>query len=85
MLLTVPHFLSLLNIIPQTDLIATVPISAAKALSREPSIKIHPLPMKSPLVPVRQIWHKRFHKDPANQWIREIVRSALQEGSSTGP
>ena len=84
-MLTVPHFLSLLNIIPQTDLIATVPISAAKALSREPSIKIHPLPMKSPLVPVRQIWHKRFHKDPANQWIREIVRSALQEGSSTGP
>lgn len=82
-LLTVPHFLSLLNIIPQTDLIATVPVSAAKSLSREPSIRIYPLPLKSPpLVPVRQIWHKRFHKDPANRWIREIVRTALQEASN---
>lgn len=81
-LLTVPHFLSLLNIIPQTDLIATVPVSAGKSLSRDPSIRIHPLPLKTPRVPVKQIWHKRFHKDPANQWIRGLVRAALQETTS---
>jgi DNA-binding transcriptional LysR family regulator len=77
-LLTVPHFLSLLEIIPKTDLIATVPRVVADSLSRAADIKAYPLPVSTPTLPVKQFWHKRYHKDPANQWIRTVVRDLFQ-------
>jgi DNA-binding transcriptional LysR family regulator len=75
--LTVPHFLGLINIVPQTDLIAMIAIDLAPAFERQSGMAVYPLPFPAPQVEVTQIWHKRYHKDPANQWLRALVRKAL--------
>lgn len=76
--LTVPHFLGLMSIIPQTELIATIPVDLAPSFQRQDGICIYPLPFQTPHVEVIQIWHKRHHKDSANQWLRGVVRKVLK-------
>ncbi len=82
-LVTVPHYLSLLSLIPSTDLVAIIPNDLADAFRTQINVKIYPLPFSSPTVEIKQIWHARFHRDSANRWIREIVRGALLQNSSS--
>ena len=81
-MLTVPHFLSLAEIVPQTDVIATVPREVALQLAKSGAIRIHDLPVAAPTFPLMQFWHKRSHADPASQWLRTIVRAEFQSQSS---
>jgi DNA-binding transcriptional LysR family regulator len=77
--LTVPHFMTLAEIIPQTTLIATVPKEVALQMAKKSNdIAMHELPFESPLFALKQFWHKRNHDDPANQWLRNIVRTIFQ-------
>ncbi|HEY4318955.1 MAG TPA: LysR family transcriptional regulator [Herbaspirillum sp.] len=76
--LTVPHFMTLVEIIPQTDLIATVPNEVALQIAKSNDVAIYPLPFASPTFALKQFWHKRNHDDPANQWLRNLVRSTFQ-------
>ena len=75
-ILTIPHFLGLLSIVPQTELISVVAVALAPAFQHQEGIKVHPLPFDTPRVDVSQIWHRRYHKDPANQWLRELVHNS---------
>ncbi|MDB5964230.1 MAG: LysR family transcriptional regulator [Polaromonas sp.] len=74
-LLEVSHFMSLLPLIEGSDLIATVPSDLAAVCQRYADIRLVDVPIKSPVIPVHQFWHRRFHKDPANLWIRGVVQS----------
>jgi DNA-binding transcriptional LysR family regulator len=76
--LTVPHFMTLVEIIPQTNLIATVPNEVAQQIAKSNDVVIYPLPFESPVFALKQFWHKRNHDDPANQWLRNLVRSTFQ-------
>ena len=76
--LTVPHFMTLAEIIPQTELIATVPNEVALQMAKSNDIVIHPLPFDPPAFALKQFWHKRNHDDPANQWLRNLVRTTFQ-------
>lgn len=67
------HFMSLLPIIESSDLIATVPRDLANICVRHGAIRIVEPPFKSPVVEVHQFWHRRFHKDAANMWLRGLV------------
>lgn len=75
--LTLPHFLGLLSIVPSTDLIGIIPSDLAPIFQAQPGMKIHPLPFKSPNVRVAQVWHRRYDQDAANQWLRSVVKGAL--------
>ena len=35
-------------------------------------------PLKAPVIAVHQSWHERFHKDPANLWLRQLVRDRFK-------
>lgn len=74
-LLEVSHFMSLLPVIESSDLIATVPGDFARICRRYANVRLVEVPVKSPVIPVHQFWHRRFHKDPANRWIRGVVQS----------
>jgi DNA-binding transcriptional LysR family regulator len=76
--LTVPHFMTLAEIIPHTELVATVPNEVALQIAKSNDITIHALPFDSPVFALKQFWHKRNHDDPANQWLRNLVRSTFQ-------
>lgn len=71
--LRVPDYGTLERLLQGTDLIATVPealvhpdvVPLALAYSRPP--------IDLPQLPIVQLWHQRFHRDPGNLWLREMI------------
>ena len=77
--LRLPHFLAIHSVIEKTDLIVTVPARLAALYSSE-NIVMRELPdeIKGPSFTVSQIWHERFQHDPANKWLRGIVKDVCR-------
>jgi DNA-binding transcriptional LysR family regulator len=73
--LELSHFMSLLAILPGSDLIATVPDDIATALGRHIRLRTIDLPFKPPVIDVQQFWHCRMQRDPANIWLRGLFHS----------
>lgn len=76
-LLEVSHFMSLLPLIEHSDLIATVPHDLASLCVNYGRLAIREVPLQAPTIPVHQFWHRRFHHDPAHQWLRQLVANTL--------
>jgi DNA-binding transcriptional LysR family regulator len=70
--LQVPHFLSLPLVIAQSDLLVVMASRVAEAYAQALPLKIMPPPVKLPAYDPRLFWHERFHRDPANRWLRGI-------------
>jgi DNA-binding transcriptional LysR family regulator len=69
-----PHFLSIPIIIARSDLVATVPHALAiyfTRMSRDLAFAMPPFDIAG--FDVKQHWHRRFHNDPRNRWLREQV------------
>lgn len=76
--LEVPRFLTLLNAVSQTDLIASVPREAASYLQKLAPLSMRSLPFEVPMFSLKQHWHQRFHNDPAIFWLRRTVSELFQ-------
>lgn len=74
----IAHFMSLLPILTSTDLVATVPKDLADVCVRHAPIRILPCPIKAPAIEVHQFWHQRFHKEPANVWLRGVIHDLFR-------
>jgi DNA-binding transcriptional LysR family regulator len=77
--LSIPHFLSVPFVVMESDLVATVPLSVAESFARMPGISMCPLPVRMASVDLKQHWHARFHRDPASQWLRRLVRESFAD------
>jgi DNA-binding transcriptional LysR family regulator len=73
--LRLPRFSAVPFFIAQSDLIATIPEDLGQAFSSLINIKVFKPPLKLPNFEIRQYWHERHHADPANKWLRKIVKS----------
>jgi DNA-binding transcriptional LysR family regulator len=71
--LRVPSFLGVARLVAQTDLLVTVPERFGSATAKEEKIRILAPPIKLPNFSVKQHWHERFHSDPANKWLRQVI------------
>lgn len=71
-MLEISHFMSLLSLLPGSDLIATVPQDIAAAVARLVPVREIRLPFKPPQIQVQQYWHRRQHEDPAHRWLRQL-------------
>lgn len=71
--LRVPHFVAVAEVVRETELVATVPSRAAALADAASTLKRLSLPLVAPRVDIRQFWHQRNHRDPANKWLRAIV------------
>lgn len=78
--LTIPHFLSIPHVLPESDMIVTVPYSCAKAFVKLGSLQMVDLPMKAPSFDLKQHWHARYHREPANQWLRGLIYECFSNG-----
>jgi DNA-binding transcriptional LysR family regulator len=67
------HFMSLLPIVENSELIATVPRDLAEFFVRHGEVRIVDTPMKSPVIDVHLFWHLRYQKDPAHSWLRKVI------------
>ena len=75
----VSHFTSLLTIIAESDLIATVPLDIARTFARLADVRVTEPPVKPPAFDLKQHWHRRYHKDPASIWLRHAVRELFHD------
>jgi DNA-binding transcriptional LysR family regulator len=71
--LRVPHFTVVPAIVQQTDLITTLPSYVLSYTRNLPNLKAFKLPFAVPSYDIKQFWHERKHKDPANRWLRAVV------------
>ena len=71
--LKVPHFVAIGHILQSTDLIATVPERLAERMAQPFDLRYLPHPVKLPQISINIFWHAKYHKDPANQWLRSLI------------
>lgn len=71
--LSTPHFMSIPFIIAATDLLVTVPYAVGASFAKIPNIRLVEPPLEIPTFDLKQHWHRKYHKDDANMWIRSIV------------
>ncbi|MDM0113486.1 LysR family transcriptional regulator [Variovorax sp. J22R133] len=71
--LTVPHFVAVGHILRSTPMIATVPERLATSIAEPFGLvwRAHPVPL--PQITINSFWHARFHRDPGNQWLRDLL------------
>jgi DNA-binding transcriptional LysR family regulator len=80
----VPSFLVALSMAQQSDLVAVVPQSYARMERRRmaalglPGPEIFELPFDTGEIVISLIWHPRMDSDPANRWLRELVRDCTR-------
>lgn len=77
--LTTPHHMSLPLIIAETDLIATLPLAAAASFARSGAVNLVRLPFDPPTFLVQQHWHRLFHHDVRNRWLRSQVANLFND------
>ncbi len=73
--LKVTHYYGASAIVAESDLIATVPENAVAGMH---TLQKLPLPFAIPGARVRQFWHRRAHKDPANRWLRTLIAGLIR-------
>lgn len=84
--LSVPHFGTLLSVLASTDLVAMVP---SRLVQNHAALRIQPAPLDIPGFDMHMLWPKRLHRDAAHQWLRDMivqeVASSMPPGSSPHP
>ncbi|MGH8440839.1 MAG: LysR family transcriptional regulator [Pseudomonas sp.] len=78
--LTVPHFVAVGHILQSTDLVATVPERFAERMAKPFNLKYVDHPVKLPQIAINLFWHAKYHKDPANQWLRGLIFDMHADG-----
>ncbi len=71
--LTVPHYVSVGHILQASDLVAAVPERLADRLLEPFGLVKVPHPAKLPEVAINVCWHAKYHRAPANRWLRGIL------------
>lgn len=71
--LTVPHFIAVGPVLQATDMIAVVPQRFADCACAPFGLATAPCPVKIPESVINVFWHARNHREPANQWLRQVV------------
>jgi DNA-binding transcriptional LysR family regulator len=71
--LEVPHFVAVGHILQRTDLLATVPERFAACCEEPFRLATLPHPVVLPQIAINLFWHGKYHKDPANRWLRQLM------------
>lgn len=71
--LRVPHFVAVGHILQTTDLIAVVPEAYALRTLAPFGLHSASCPVKIPDITINVLWHARNHREPGNQWLRQLV------------
>lgn len=76
--LKVPFFTAAVNALQSSHYLMVVPEHIAINLSRDASLLYRPLPFDTASHLYWLIWHPKYDLDPAHQWMREVVLSAMR-------
>ena len=70
------HFFSACRVVESSDMLLTMPETAAKMFSQVLDITTYPLPVELPGIDVHLYWHINVDKDPGNRWLRNKILMA---------
>jgi len=79
--LAAPHFLTVLEAVAESDLIAVVPERLARRYRKALRLEVMPVPFPMPAFHTRMAWHQQAGDDPAQRWLRGQVAAAAQRVS----
>ena len=78
--LSTPNFASAPIIVAQSDLIVTIPEPLARYFARvSANVRTVGLPFDPPRIQLKQFWHRKFHHDQRNAWLRARVCALFQK------
>jgi DNA-binding transcriptional LysR family regulator len=80
--LHVPDFLALPILVAESDLLVTLPAGLANVFATHLRLKILEPPIPLPKYEVKVYWHERFHRDPANMWLRQAFVQLFRSNDS---
>jgi DNA-binding transcriptional LysR family regulator len=69
--LIVPEFAVLPLLVAGSNLLVMAPKRLADFFAAQLPIKTLPAPIEIPTMSVAVYWHERYHRDPANKWLRQ--------------
>ncbi|HEU0231237.1 MAG TPA: LysR family transcriptional regulator [Burkholderiaceae bacterium] len=79
----VPGFPTALSVAMASDLIALLPVSylptPATGGQRTAGFQFFELPFPTPIITISLMWHPRLEMEPANRWLRQLVRRVCRE------
>lgn len=71
--LEVPHFTAVSHILQRTELLAIVPERFAERCVEPFGLTTLPIPVALPEISINMFWHAKYHKDPGNHWLRQLM------------
>jgi DNA-binding transcriptional LysR family regulator len=71
--LRVPSFLGVAQIVAETELLVIVPRQLGDKLASQAAVQVLKPPLLLPSYKVKQHWHERFNADAGNVWLRATV------------
>ena len=61
------------HLLRQSDLVTTVPERFGLVLSGPFELAYVKHSVTLPEIAINMLWHAKYHKDPANEWLRDLV------------
>jgi DNA-binding transcriptional LysR family regulator len=77
--LRLPNFMSAPYIVSETDLVATVTEKLALQTCKSLNLVMRPHPIKIPPAQINLFWHRRYHQDTGNIWLRNLMFEMFSE------
>jgi DNA-binding transcriptional LysR family regulator len=78
--LSVPHFLLVPDIVRQSDMVAMLPLRLLNGRSQ--GLQLLDSPVQPPGYDMAMSWHERVHADTAHAWLREQVIQAVTQAAT---
>ncbi len=75
----VSHFLNVPALVARTDLVAALSARIAEPFARAFDLRVLPPPLPLPKSRIGMVWHEATDTDPAQVWLRALVREVSRE------
>jgi DNA-binding transcriptional LysR family regulator len=75
--LSVPHFLFMMQALASTDLVAMMPSRVVRDTNM---LRVVEPPVEIPGCEMAMLWHDRSHRDPTHRWLRDFIVERVDEG-----
>lgn len=77
--ITVPSYLAAPHVVLQTDYVAILPVSIARAFAAMLPLELHPSPIELPRLDVSIFYHNSMQNDPSHKWFRDLAVEVVAE------
>jgi DNA-binding transcriptional LysR family regulator len=73
----VSELLEIPTVVASTNLLGIFPSSMGRLMEKGLRLRVLPLPLELPVLPIYMIWHEARRHDAAHRWLREVVVEEL--------